>query len=589
MGVRVAVAGASGYAGGELLRLIAGHPEFEIVAATAHANAGAAGGLGAPAPGRAGPDASSTTDPAVLAGADLVFLALPHGESAAVAAQLPPRGPGGRPRRRPPAARPGRLGQVLRRAARRRPGRTACPSCPASGTQIAASTRVAATGCYAVATILALAPLIGEGLARPDDVVVVAASGTTGAGRALKNHLLASEVMGDVSAYKVGAHQHTAEIKQASGARSLSFTPMLAPMPRGILATVTAVPAGAGDVHAGHPRRPAQARTQAEPFVQVLPDGDVAAHQGHAGHERLPPAGPVDGDSGRLLVVSAIDNLGKGAAGQAVQCANLMLGLPETAGLSTVGVTCRERRPPRRDSGPAASPPACARRRRAGRRPGRQRRPGRDRGRRLHRATGSRPPRCCGASRCCGPASSGPWCSTPAGPTPAPGRRASRTPTPPRSTPRPASPPRRRPAGRRAGRRRGLLDRPDRRAAADGQAAARGRRRGAGAVPRRRAGGRPGHHDHRHPAQDHRGRPATAGRSAAWPRAPACSPPAWPPCSACSPPTRSPTRRLLQEALRRGDRGHVRPGRLGRLPVHQRHRAAAGQRGVGPCRRPRTS
>jgi N-acetyl-gamma-glutamyl-phosphate reductase len=335
MGVRVAVAGASGYAGGELLRLIVGHPELEIVAATAHANAGAP--VGSVHQHLVGLDLSFTaTDPSVLAGADLVFLALPHGESGAVAAQLPPEvrvvDLGADHRLRDPAD-----------WARYYDGPHAgtwtygLPELPGQREQIAASTRVAATGCYAVATILALAPLIGEGLARPDDVVVVAASGTTGAGRSLKNYLLASEAGNDMSAYKAGAHQHTAEMKQASGARSLSFTPMLAPMPRGILATVTSLPVEPG-TSTQDIRDVLTKRYQGETFVRVLPDDMWPRTKATLGTNACHLQGRVDGDSGRLLVVSAIDNLGKGAAGQAVQCANLMLGLPEAAGLSTVGV-----------------------------------------------------------------------------------------------------------------------------------------------------------------------------------------------------------------------------------------------------------
>jgi len=335
MGVRVAVAGASGYAGGELLRLIVGHPELEIVAATAHANAGAP--VGSVHQHLVGLDLSFTaTDPSVLAGADLVFLALPHGESGAVAAQLPPEvrvvDLGADHRLRDPAD-----------WARYYDGPHAgtwtygLPELPGQREQIAASTRVAATGCYAVATILALAPLIGEGLARPDDVVVVAASGTTGAGRSLKNYLLASEAGNDMSAYKAGAHQHTAEMKQASGAHSLSFTPMLAPMPRGILATVTSLPVEPG-TSTQDIRDVLTKRYQGETFVRVLPDDMWPRTKATLGTNACHLQGRVDGDSGRLLVVSAIDNLGKGAAGQAVQCANLMLGLPEAAGLSTVGV-----------------------------------------------------------------------------------------------------------------------------------------------------------------------------------------------------------------------------------------------------------
>jgi len=333
MGIRVAVAGASGYAGGELLRLIAGHPEFDLVAATAHSQAGLP--VAAVHPQLVGLDlVLGRTEPAALADADLVLLALPHGESAALAATLPD------------GVRVVDLGADHRLTdgaawARYYDGAHACawtyglPELPGQRSAIAGATRVAATGCYAVAITLALAPLLAAGVAAPDDVVVVAASGTSGAGRSAKPHLLGSEVMGDLSPYKVGAHQHVPEIKQASGAASLSFTPVLAPMPRGILATVTARPvdAGAADIRAVLARAYAD-----EPFVHVLPDG-VWPHTGATlASNSCHLQAAVDVDSGRLIVVSAIDNLGKGAAGQAVQCANLMLGLPETAGLSAHGV-----------------------------------------------------------------------------------------------------------------------------------------------------------------------------------------------------------------------------------------------------------
>jgi N-acetyl-gamma-glutamyl-phosphate reductase len=334
MGVRVAVAGASGYAGGEVLRLVAGHPEFDIVAATAHSNAGA-------------PVASvhphlvslgltfAPTDPDALAAADLVFLALPHGESAAVAAQLPD------------SVRVVDLGadHRLRDAAdwaRYYSGEHAgtwtygLPELPGQRARIAASTRVANTGCYAATITLALAPLIAAGIASPDDVVVVASSGTTGAGRTAKEHLLASEVMGDLSTYKVGAHQHTPEIKQATGARTLSFTPVLAPMPRGILATVTAVPTSHVDADAV--RAVLRDAYAGERFVHVLPDGMWPRTAATLGSNACQLQAGIDRDSGRITVLSALDNLGKGAAGQAVQCANLMLGLDESTGLTALGV-----------------------------------------------------------------------------------------------------------------------------------------------------------------------------------------------------------------------------------------------------------
>ncbi|MFI9640791.1 N-acetyl-gamma-glutamyl-phosphate reductase [Micromonospora sp. NPDC051925] len=331
MGIRVAVAGASGYAGGELLRLVAGHPEFDLVAATAHRQAGAP--VTAVHPQLAGLDlVFAVTDPTVLADADLVFLALPHGESAALAAELPE------------SVRVVDLGadHRLRDAdawSRYYGGPHAgawtygLPELPGQRAMIAGANRVANTGCYAVAITLGLAPLIAAGTVSPADVVVVAASGTSGAGRAAKPHLLGSEVMGDLSPYKVGAHQHVPEIKQATGATGLSLTPVLAPMPRGILATVTAVPTGDAD-----PRAVLAAAYADAPFVHLLPEGAWPHTAATAGANSCHLQATVDVDSGRVIVVSAIDNLGKGAAGQAVQNANLMLGLPETTGLSSFGV-----------------------------------------------------------------------------------------------------------------------------------------------------------------------------------------------------------------------------------------------------------
>ncbi|ROO59679.1 N-acetyl-gamma-glutamyl-phosphate reductase [Micromonospora sp. Llam0] len=338
MGIRVAVAGASGYAGGELLRLIAGHPELDLVAATAHSQAGAP--VAAVHPHLAGLDlVFVATDPTDLAAADLVFLALPHGESAALAATLPADVKVvdlGADHRLADAAAWSRYygGQHVGAWA------YGLPELPGQRDRVAAADRVAATGCYAVATTLALAPLIAAGVVAPDDVVVVAASGTSGAGRSAKTHLLASEVMGSLSPYKVGAHQHVPEIKQATGATSLSFTPVLAPMPRGILATVTARPAGgAGTDPATAAREALTAGYADEPFVRLLPAGTWPATAATLGSNACHLQVTTDVDSGRVIVTSAIDNLGKGAAGQAVQCANLMLGLPETTGLTAFGVS----------------------------------------------------------------------------------------------------------------------------------------------------------------------------------------------------------------------------------------------------------
>ncbi|MEV0880090.1 N-acetyl-gamma-glutamyl-phosphate reductase [Micromonospora echinofusca] len=331
MGIRVAVAGASGYAGGELIRLVAGHPEFELVAATAHSQAGHR--LDVVHPQLAGLDMIlGETDAATLADADLVFLALPHGQSAALAAQLPPEvrvvDLGADHRLADPYAWANYYGGT-----HAGPWTYGLPELPGQRELIAGSTRVANTGCYAAAIIMALAPLVAAGAAAPADVVVVAASGTSGAGKAAKPHLLGSEVMGDLSPYRVGTHQHVPEIKQATGATGLSLTPVLAPMPRGILATVTAVPARGVDPRAVLAEAYADA-----PFVHVLPEGAWPHTAATLGSNSCHLQATVDVDSRRMIVLSALDNLGKGAAGQAVQNANLMCGLPETTGLSVWGV-----------------------------------------------------------------------------------------------------------------------------------------------------------------------------------------------------------------------------------------------------------
>lgn len=335
MGIRVGVAGASGYAGGELLRLVAGHPQLELAFATAHTQAGATLGQVHPQLRSLADVVLGPTVPAALADADLVFLALPHGESAAVAAGLPD------------SVKVVDLGADFRlrdadawsryyRGPHAGAWTYGLPELPGQRARIAAASRVANTGCYAVATILALAPLIASGIASAEDVVVVAASGTSGAGRSLRPDLLASEVMGSLSAYKVGAHQHVAEIKQATGASSLSLTPVLAPMPRGILATVTARPVGAVDAEAVD--GVLRAAYAGEAFVHVLPLGQQPRTADTYGSNSCHLGAAVDLDSGRIIVTSAIDNLARGAAAQAVQCANLMLGLDEAAGLTVDGV-----------------------------------------------------------------------------------------------------------------------------------------------------------------------------------------------------------------------------------------------------------
>ena len=342
MGLAVAVAGASGYAGGELLRLIGGHPDLELGLAAAAGNAGAPVTAVHPHLTGLGDRTFEALDLARLAAADLVFLALPHEESAAVAAALPPQVPVVDLSASFRLADPGAWAAYYRTP---HAGRWCygLPELPGARDAIQTARRVAAPGCYATAAILALAPLLAAGLADPGDIVIVAASGTSGAGRAPSAALLATEVMGAVSAYQVGGtHRHTPEIEQALGEAAgtrpvVSFTPVLAPMSRGILATCTA--------RLRDPATPAAVLRDAlatayagEPFVHLLPENRWPATAATLGSNAVHLQAAADGHAGRAVVVAAEDNLGKGAAGQAVQAANLMLGLPETAGLTAQGV-----------------------------------------------------------------------------------------------------------------------------------------------------------------------------------------------------------------------------------------------------------
>jgi N-acetyl-gamma-glutamyl-phosphate reductase len=337
--VRIAVGGASGYAGGELLRLLLAHPGVEIGALTAGGNAGSALAGHQPHLVPLADRVLEETTPDALRGHDVVFLALPHGHSAALAAELDP----------------GTLvidcGADHRLAdagdwARWYGGEHAgtwpygLPELPGARAALAGARRVAVPGCYPTGATLALAPALAAGLVEPD-VVVVSVSGTSGAGKALKPHLLGSEVMGSATAYGVGgAHRHTPEIAQnlraaAGGPVAVSFTPVLAPMPRGILTTASApVTAGTDTEAAVAAYRKAY---DDEPFVHVLADGwpaTAATLGSNAVHVRV----TVDEDAGRLVAVAALDNLTKGTAGAAVQSMNIALGLPETSGLSSVGV-----------------------------------------------------------------------------------------------------------------------------------------------------------------------------------------------------------------------------------------------------------
>lgn len=345
MTFRVAVAGASGYAGGELLRLLLGHPEIEIGELTAGGNAGSTLGEHHPHLVPLADRIVSDTTAQRLAGHDAVFLALPHGHSAALAAELPEDTVvidcGADHRLVNPAAWQRWYGSD-------HPGTWpyGLPELPGARDKLRGARRVAVPGCYPTVISLALAPALNAGLVDPD-VVVTAVSGTSGAGRALKPHLLASEVMGSASVYGVaGAHRHTPEITQnLSGVAgcpvAVSFTPVLAPMPRGILATCTAVlrrdPNSRGTDHE-MVRNAYHAAYAAEPFVHLLPVGRWPATGAVHGSNSVQVQVAVDTDAGRLVAVGVVDNLTKGTAGAAVQCLNLALGLPEITGLPAWGI-----------------------------------------------------------------------------------------------------------------------------------------------------------------------------------------------------------------------------------------------------------
>ncbi|MFD4717935.1 N-acetyl-gamma-glutamyl-phosphate reductase [Streptomyces sp. NPDC058423] len=340
MALRAAVAGASGYAGGELLRLLLAHPGVEIGALTANANAGQRLGALQPHLLPLADRVLAATTADVLAGHDVVFLALPHGQSAAVAEQL---GDDvlvvdmGADFRLHSAAD----WEKFYGSAHAGTWPYGLPELPGARAALEGSRRIAVPGCYPTAVSLALFPAYAGGLAEPE-AVITAASGTSGAGKALKPHLLGSEVMGSMSPYGVGGgHRHTPEMIQnlsavAGEPVTVSFTPTLAPMPRGILATCSAkaVPGTTAEaVRAAYEKAYAD-----EPFVRLLPEGQWPATASVQGSNAVHVQVALDGTAGRIIAISAIDNLTKGTAGGAVQSMNIALGLDQTTGLSTIGV-----------------------------------------------------------------------------------------------------------------------------------------------------------------------------------------------------------------------------------------------------------
>lgn len=339
----VAIAGASGYAGGEILRLLLGHPAYAdgrltIGALTAAASAGTALTEHHPHLLPLADRVLDATEPDILAGHDVVFLALPHGHSAALAEQLGPDTliidcgadfrltDAGDWRRFYGSEHAGSWPYGL-------------PELPGGRDRLRGTRRVAVPGCYPTAALLALLPAVAEDLVEPN-VTVVAVSGTSGAGRAAKVDLLGSEVIGSARAYNIaGAHRHTPEIAQGLRAVtkhdvSVSFTPVLIPTSRGILATCTArTQASLSQIRAAYEKAYGD-----EPFIHLLPEGQLPRTGAVIGSNAAQLAVAVDVDAGVLVAVCAIDNLVKGTAGAAVQSMNLALGWPETEGLSIVGV-----------------------------------------------------------------------------------------------------------------------------------------------------------------------------------------------------------------------------------------------------------
>lgn len=348
-----AVAGASGYAGGEILRLLLSHPDIEVGAVLASSNAGSRLGDVAPHLTPLADRVLEATTPERLAEHDVVFLALPHGASAALVAQLDELA-GGDASKTPVLIDCGADYRLRDKTAWDKfYGEGYAGSWPYGMPELVradwsknrddlrGARRIAVPGCYPTSVSLGLAPGFAAGVIEPE-VVVVAASGTSGAGKSLKPHLLGAEVMGAMSPYGVGGgHRHTPEMSQnlsaAAGTTvSVSFTPTLAPMARGILATSSApLKAGASpaDVRAAWERAYAD-----EPFVHLLPEGQWPSTASVLGSNCALMQVAVDESVGRVIVVSAIDNLTKGTAGGAVQSANLALGLDETAGLPQAAV-----------------------------------------------------------------------------------------------------------------------------------------------------------------------------------------------------------------------------------------------------------
>jgi len=338
--MKTAVIGASGYAGGELLRLLAIHPHFQVTVVSAHSNAGEQVTTVHPQLQSYAGRSFVSTDSIDFSSLDLVFLALPHGESAALIAKIPAHvkivdlGADFRLEN---------AGQWEKYYGGKHAGAWVYGLPELSLGQreaIKKESKVANPGCYATSISLGITPALH--LIDSTDIVVVAASGTTGAGRSAKVNLIGSEVMGSLTSYKFGGvHQHTPEIEQALSAvgkkpAKISFTPILAPMPRGILSTITGkliqplVTQQAHDLFSAHYAE--------EFFIDVLPLGQMPKTSAVTGSNKVQLQVAVDENTNRIIVSVAIDNLGKGAAGQAIQNANLICGISEISGLALDGI-----------------------------------------------------------------------------------------------------------------------------------------------------------------------------------------------------------------------------------------------------------
>ena len=332
--IRTAILGASGYVGGELLRLLAAHPEFAPVKLFGDSKAGQAVATVHPHLAAAYPEAEiEKFEDASLDGIDLVFAALPHGRSQRLAATILGKG-----LKFVDLGADFRLGDAASYErwyghAHEAPaliGKFVYGIPELNREAIKGAQAVAAAGCYATAAILALKPLVDAGLVKPQSLIVDAASGVSGAGREAKESTGFSTVDGSFSAYGLLSHRHTAEMEMATGGTIL-FTPHLVPMTRGILATCYGEATGPCD--------PLQALADAfagEPFVHVTEQPPTTKWV--SGSNTVQLTARYDERTGRVLALSALDNLGKGAAGQMIQCANLMFGIAETAGLTTIGV-----------------------------------------------------------------------------------------------------------------------------------------------------------------------------------------------------------------------------------------------------------